>query len=76
MLRVLIQKCFVEITEKNEKMRVYLKPSEFLNLIESYMRILLSIENHREYFIKFDNILFKFYSYPFLKHQTFKFKLM
>ena len=44
--RILVQKCFVEVTEKNEKSRVYLKPSEMLNTIESYMKVLMSIENH------------------------------
>jgi len=41
-----VTKCFSEISEKNEKIKVYSKPSEMLNIIESYMRVLLSIENY------------------------------
>lgn len=44
--KFLIQKCFVEAMEKNEKVRVYLRPSEMLAGIESYMRVMLSIENY------------------------------
>ena len=40
-----MHKCYVEVSEKNEKMRVYLKPSEMLNIVESHMRIMLTIEN-------------------------------
>ncbi len=36
--------------EKNEKIRVYLKPSEMQNVIESYMRVMLSIENYGKIF--------------------------
>jgi hypothetical protein len=36
----------MDITEKNEKIRTYLRPTEMLNIIESYMRVLISIENH------------------------------
>jgi hypothetical protein len=39
----------MEITEKNEKVRVYLKPSEMLNIVDSYMRVMLTIENYGEY---------------------------
>lgn len=44
--RFLVQKCYVETIEKNEKIRVYLRPTETLNMIESYMRVMLTIENH------------------------------
>jgi NCK-associated protein 1 len=32
--------------EKNERVRTYLKPTEMLNVIDSYMRVMLSIENY------------------------------
>lgn len=47
--RILVNKCYMEITEKNEKVRVYLKPSEMLNIVDSYMRVMLTIENYGEY---------------------------
>ncbi len=36
--------------EKNEKIKVYLKPTEMLNVIDSYMRVMLSIENYSKKF--------------------------
>lgn len=42
----MVQKCYVEVSEKNEKVRVYLRPTEMLNIIQSYMKIMLIIENH------------------------------
>ncbi|CAF1006447.1 unnamed protein product [Brachionus calyciflorus] len=57
--KVMVQKCFVEVTEKNEKFRVYLRPSEMLNIIDSYKKILLTIENHVQIDITkaFNNVL-------------------
>lgn len=51
--RVLVQKCYVEVSEKGEKTRSYLKPTEMLLIIESYMKCLLSIENHGKFYIFF-----------------------
>lgn len=44
--KTLVQKCCVDVVEKNEKIRSYLRPSEMVNVIESYMRVMLSIENY------------------------------
>jgi hypothetical protein len=44
--KTLTQKCYTDSVEKNEKVRTYLKPSEMLNVIESYMRVMLSVENY------------------------------
>lgn len=44
--KTLVLKCFTDTVEKNEKVRSYLRPSEMVNIIESYMRVMLSIENY------------------------------
>jgi NCK-associated protein 1 len=35
-----------ELSEKNEKVRVYLKPSEMLNLVNAHMAVLVTVENY------------------------------
>jgi NCK-associated protein 1 len=57
--KMLVQKCYIDVTEKNEKSRMYLKPSEMLSNIESYMKVLMSIENHVQIDITkaFNNVL-------------------
>jgi len=42
--RLLASKLFSEISDKNESIKVHLKPSEMLCLINSYMSVLISVE--------------------------------
>ncbi len=44
--RLLVSCVTYEIGEKTEKSRVYLKPSEMLNLVNSYMTVLMTVENY------------------------------
>jgi NCK-associated protein 1 len=45
--KTLTEKCISDKnSDRSEKIRTYLRPSEMINVIESYMRIMLSIENY------------------------------